>query len=128
MKIGLIIAIRGIEVIIPIKTSKTASFPFPSFKSSWPGRTERKDSESVAPVNIEGIKSKTVWVIAKETTKEINANVDTDANIPKFATNMAVTVLMCIPGVIPVNVPIIIPAIIDTMISTITLLIIFWYF
>ena len=123
MKIGLIIIIKGIEVITPIITRRIASFPFPSFRSSWPGRTERKDSESVAPVNIEGIKSKIVWVIAKETTKEINANVDTDANIPKFATNIAVTVLICIPGVIPVNVPINIPAIMDRMISTITLLI-----
>ncbi len=60
MKIGVIAMIKGIAVTAPIKTISMASFPFPSFNISWPGKTERNDSSSVAPVKIDGMKSRIV--------------------------------------------------------------------
>ena len=109
---GVIKIIRGIEVITPINTIRIASFPFPCFSISCPGRTDRKDSASVAPVNIEGMKSSMVCVIASETTNIIRDVAWMFEKTPRFATRRAVTVFMWIPGVMPVNVPITIPTII----------------
>ena len=60
MKIGVIARINGIAVTAPIRTISIASFPFPSFSISCPGKTDRNDSSSVAPVNIDGMKSRIV--------------------------------------------------------------------
>lgn len=109
---NVIIMIKGIAVTAPSKTRRIASLPFPFINISWPGKTERNDSSSVAPVSIEGIKSRIVWVIAKETTNVINEFTERNEKTDKFATRRAVIVLMWIPGVIPVIVPIISPAII----------------
>lgn len=103
-------SIRGIEVTAPINTKLIASLPLPWISISCPGRTERNDSSSVAPVNIEGMKSSIVWVIAKETIKAINEFIERNEKNDKFPTRIAVIVLMWIPGVIPVIVPIMSPA------------------
>lgn len=107
-----IIRIKGIAVIAPTKTKRIASLPFPFINISCPGNTDKNDSSSVAPVSIEGMKSRIVWVIANETTNAIREFVERNENTDKFATRRAVIVLMWIPGVIPVIVPIISPAII----------------
>lgn len=43
-----------------------ASWAFPSLSIWWPGRMERKVSSSGAPKKTEGMKSRKVWVIARE--------------------------------------------------------------
>lgn len=101
----IIIRIKGMAVNAPIKTNNIASLPFPCINISCPGRTDRNDSSSVAPVKIEGIKSSIVCVIARETTKTINEFVDKKEKTDKFAIKIAVIVFMWIPGVIPVIVP-----------------------
>ena len=117
MNKGVIASIIGIEVTAPINTRRIASFPLPWINISWPGKTERKDSSSVAPVRIEGIKSRIVWLIAKDTIKDINELVDKKENAVMFAINRAVIVFIWIPGVIPVNIPIRMPADIARIIS-----------
>lgn len=112
-------SIIGMEVNAPIRTRDIASLPLPWSNISCPGRTERNDSSSVAPVNIEGIKSSIVWVIARETINATNDVIDRNENTDRFAISRAVTVFMCIPGVIPVNVPRKIPAIIARINSNI---------
>ena len=112
-------SIRGIEVTAPINTKLIASLPLPWISISCPGRTERNDSSSVAPVNIEGMKSSIVWVIASETTKTNNEVLDKNENADIFAMSSAVTVFICIPGVIPVNVPVMMPMINAKIISII---------
>ena len=109
MNIGVIARINGIAVTAPIKTISIASFPFPSLSISCPGKTERKDSSSVAPVNIEGMKSRIVCAIANATTNATNANGEILEKTAMFARRIAVTVFMWIPGVMPVNVPIAMP-------------------
>ncbi len=109
MNIGVIAMINGIAVTVPIKTISIASFPFPSLSISCPGKTDRNDSSSVAPVNIDGMKSRIVWVIANATTNETNAIEEILEKNPMFAKRIAATVFMWIPGVIPVKVPIDIP-------------------
>ena len=104
-------------MITPINTKRTASLPFPCLSISCPGRTERNDSESVAPVRIDGMKSRIVWVIARDVTNVIKDIVEIDEKIPRFATSIAVTVFMCIPGVMPVNVPMDTPQRIASIIS-----------
>lgn len=42
----------------PYNVRTTASWPLPCLRSSWPGRTERKESSSGAPRKIDGIKSR----------------------------------------------------------------------
>lgn len=117
MNKGVIAIIIGIADIAPINTKITASFPFPWISISCPGRTERNDSSSVAPVRIEGIKSRIVWVIAKETINETRESVERNEKEVIFAIRRAVIVLMCIPGVMPVIIPKIIPANIARIIS-----------
>ncbi len=47
----------------------TASYPFPSLRSSWPGRIERNESSSGEPRKIDGIKSRKECVTAIATMK-----------------------------------------------------------
>ena len=88
----------------------TASCALPFFNIWCPGKTERKLSSSGAPRKTDGMKSKNVWVIAREvmkTTKTISGIAE------KFAKrDIKITAMrfICIPGINPVMVPKTVPA------------------
>ena len=81
----------------------------PFNRSSWPGRIEREVSSFGAPRKIEGIKSKKVWVIVKETIKIRRKRGLIAEKKVRFARINEQTRFMCIPGSNPEIVPIRIP-------------------
>lgn len=72
IKIGMKIRIIIKAMREPYNVRTTASWPLPCLRSSWPGRTERNESSSGAPRNIEGIKSRKECVTAIATMKITN--------------------------------------------------------
>ena len=48
---------------LPIRVKRTACCPFLFNNMLWPGKIDKTESSSGAPRNIEGIKSRKVWVI-----------------------------------------------------------------
>ena len=93
----------------PYNVKIIASYPSPLFKSSCPGKILSDVSSSGAPRSIEGIKSRKVCVVARET-KNIR-NVIGEINVKGKESRKIEIRFTCSPGIKPVIVPIIIPKI-----------------
>ena len=112
MKIGVIIIKMIIASVEPISVRRIASCPRPLSKKLCPGRTLRTVSSSGAPRNIEGMKSRKVWVIAIETMNirrtigVIDGNTRREVEIAIIKTARR---FVWIPGMSPVIVPSAIP-------------------
>lgn len=81
--------------------------PFPCRRRLCPGRTDKKESSSGAPKNMDGMKSMNVCVIDIETMKIIIGRVGIGVNKGKVRRERSIAEIrfMCIPGKRPVNVP-----------------------
>ncbi len=99
---------------LPDAADLTASMPFPSLSSLWPGSRERTSSASGAPTKTEGTKSVNEWTTAADTTAEdISRGMSSAATVPDTASVMMgiptairiANVFTCIPGMRPEAVP-----------------------
>lgn len=108
MKTGMIRMRDAIAIVEPMRVSFRALCPCPSRRSSCPGRTERAVSSDGAPRNIDGMKSRKVWVIAIDIMK-IRSGVGWRFWI-RVMDRIAIAIrFMWIPGIRPVRVPVSIP-------------------
>lgn len=94
----------------PITVNLTASKPFPSNNSLWPGRTPNAMSASGAPRNIEGIGSRKLWVTAIEIIKTPRTKGDVKPRKNADKDNKIIEIkFTCMPGIKPVMMPAEIP-------------------
>ena len=108
MNVGTIIIREVMAIVDPRIVSFIARWPSPCIRSSWPGRTPNPVSSSGAPRNIDGIKSRKVWVIAMDVMKIKRRVFGKVVIIVRDSRDIA-TRFMCIPGMSPVIVPAIVP-------------------
>jgi len=105
MNVGIIMTRSAIAIDEPIRVSFIASWPSPFIRNLCPGKTPSAVSSSGAPRNIDGMKSRKVWVIAMLAINAIRVVVDVLGKKGIRERSVTATRLVWIPGMTPVIVP-----------------------